>query len=153
MNPPLGRLLMVTGLPGAGKSWLIDDRLRQTVTGLCVHDFHGNAIDHSPAVKKSRHYVALVEALKAGHDCVIADIEFCRPSRRDVVVETLRTELPLLNVEYHCLRNQPERCIRNVIARNRHGADEEWSKVERLSREYVLPVGAIEYDVMGNRCP
>ena len=30
---------------------------------------------------------------------------------------------------------------------------EERSKVERLSREYVLPVGAIEYDVMGNRCP
>ena len=152
IEPRHGRLLMVTGLPGAGKSWLIDNRLRQVVTGLCIHDFHGDAIDHSPTVRKSRHYVALVEALRAGHDCVIADIEFCHQSRRDVVVETLRTEFPLLEVEYHCLRNQPDRCIRNVLARSRNSADEERSKIEQLSRQYVLPVGAIEYDVTEKQC-
>src|SRR5437773_11175869 len=148
MHPGHGRLLMVTGLPGAGKSWLTDNRVRQLVTGLCIHDFHGDAIDHSPAVKKSRHCVALVEALKVGHDCVIADIEFCRPSRRDAVVEALRTEIPLLNVEYHCLRNQPDRCIRNLIARGRQSTVEERGKREGLSRHYVLRVAAIEYDVL-----
>jgi len=153
MNMALGRLLIVTGLPGAGKSWLIDNQLRPTVTGLCIHDFHGNAINDSVAVKKSRHYAALVEALKAGHDCVIADIEFCRSSRRDAVVETLRREFPSLAVKYHCLRNQPDRGIRNVIARRRHCEDEERRKVDQLSREYVLPIGAIEYDVVENRGP
>jgi predicted kinase len=150
MNPPLGRLLLVIGLPGAGKSWLIDNRLRQKVTGLCVHDFHGNAIDDSPAVKNSRHYLALVEALKAGHDCVIADIEFCRPGRRDAVVKILRTEFPALAIEYHCLRNQPDRCIRNIRARSRQNEGEECSKVKELSQEYILPIGAIEYDVTEN---
>jgi hypothetical protein len=91
--------------------------------------------------------VALVEALKAGHDCVIADIEFCRPRRRDVVVKTLQAELVGLEIEYHCLRNQPELCIRNVVARQRRGADEERRKILELSREYVLPTGAFEYDV------
>ena len=148
MNWPLGRLLIVTGLPGAGKSWLINNQLRQRVTGLCIHDFHGKAIDDSPAVKMSRHYVALVEALKAGHDCIIADIEFCRASRRDVVVDTLQAELPGLVFEFHCIRNQPERCIKNVMARGRHSEVEERVKIEELSRVYIIPKGAIEYDVI-----
>jgi hypothetical protein len=150
MNQPLGRLLIVTGLPGAGKSHLIESGLRQRVTGLCIHDFHGNAIDDSPEVRKSRHFLALVEALKAGHDCIIADIEFCRRSRREVVVRTLQSELPSLNVEYHSLRNQPDRCIRNVIDRDRAGKAEECDKIRMLSQEYVLPMGAIEYDVIDN---
>jgi hypothetical protein len=91
-----------------------------------------------------------VEALRAGHDCIIADIEFCRRSRREVVVETLRAEFPYLAVEYHSMRNQPDRCIRNVIDRGRQSEDEERAKIEMLSREYVLPIGAIEYDVMEN---
>jgi hypothetical protein len=147
-NQHLGRLLIVTGLPGAGKSWLISNHLRQIVTGLCVHDFHGNAIDDSPAVKNSRHYVALVAGLKAGHDCIIADIEFCRTSRRDALVETLRAEIQALDIAYHCFRNQPDRCIHNILARARNSVAEECRKVELLSREYTLPDGAIEYDVV-----
>jgi hypothetical protein len=46
-----------------------------------------------PAVKKSCQKAALVEAFKAGLDCVIADIELCHPSLRNAVMETLRTEL------------------------------------------------------------
>jgi predicted kinase len=144
----VGRLLVVVGLPGAGKSWLIDNRLRQTITGLCIHDFHGDAINNSSAVKNSRHYVPLVKSLRAGRDCIIADIEFCRPTRRDAAVDTLRREFPSLIIEYHCVRNQPDRCIRNIIARGRQSESEERRKVGDLSREYVLPMGAIEYDVV-----
>ena len=150
MHLALGRLLIVTGLPGAGKSWLIDNQLRQTVTGLCVHDFHGDAFDHSPEVEKSRHYTALLAALRAGHHCVISDIEFCRPSRRDALVKVLRTSFPSLSIEYHCFRNQPDRCLRNVIARGRNSKDDECRKIVQLSKEYVMPVGAIEHDVVEN---
>jgi len=153
VNILAGQLLIVTGLPGAGKSWLIDNRLRQRVTGLCIHDFHGNSVNNSSAVKKSRHYAALVEALRAGHDCVVADIEFCRSSRRDAVIETLRIEFLCLAVEFHCFRNQPDRCIKNVVARHRDSVDEELRKVRQLSQEYVLPTGAIEYDVWTNDLP
>ena len=147
MKSGLGRLLVVIGLPGAGKSSLIDHRLRQTVTGLCVHDFHADAVDNSPAVRKSRHFSALVEAMKAGHACIIADIEFCRSCRREEVERNLRVELPLLEFEYHCFKNQPGRCVENVRARNRSSADEECRKIEELSKHYVLPSGAVEYDV------
>lgn len=143
----IGRLLVVVGLPGSGKSRLIDERLGQTVTGLRVHDFHADAIDGSPEVKKSRHYIPLVQKLKAGHDCVIADIEFCRPGRRDAFVRTLQEALPGLEVEFHCLRNQPDRCIRNVLSRCRKSVDEERRKILELSNDYTLPAGAIEYDV------
>lgn len=147
MKLPLGRLFMVIGLPGAGKSSLIDHKLRQTVTGLCIHDFHDNAIGDSHEVKKSRHFLALVEALKAGHNSIISDIEFCRPLRREQVVTTLREELPLLEVEYHCFRNQPDLCVENVKARKSSSVEEELRKLKELSKEYVLPSGAIEYDV------
>lgn len=147
MNTSFGKLFIVIGLPGAGKSWLISNQLRQKISGLCVHDFHGNAFDHSSLVTKSRHYVAVLEALKAGHDCVIADIEFCRPTRRDIVARTFQAELPGLEINYHCLRNQPDRCRKNVLKRNRKNANEECGKIVELSKEYVLPPGATEYEV------
>ncbi len=147
MNPSQGKLLIVIGLPGSGKSYLISNMLRQEVTGICVHDFHGNAIDDSPEMMKSRHYVALVEALKVGHDCIIADIEFCRSVRREIAAHTLQSELPGLKIEYHCLRNQPERCMKNAAIRNRRNVDEERRKIEDLSKVYVIPLGAKEYDV------
>lgn len=147
MNTKSVRLLIVTGLPGSGKSHLIKTKLRNNVTGLCVEDFHANAIDHSPAVEKSRHFTALQEALRAGHDCIIADIEFCHRERREVVAYTFKSVLPEIEIEYHCLRNQLERCKSNIERRGRNGLQEEKRKAEALSKIYEIPNGAIEYDV------
>ena len=147
MTSKLVRLLIVVGLPGAGKSRLIDTKLRQTVTGLCVHDFHGNAFDDSSEVTKSRHFMAISEALRAGHDCIVADIEFCRRDRREIVVQTFKAWVLGLKIEYHCLKNQLERCQKNIENRNRSSAQEEKRKAEELSIVYEIPDEAIEYDV------
>jgi hypothetical protein len=57
MNP--GKLTVVVGLPGSGKSTLVKER-RCGVTGLCIEDFHANAYQDSPLVENSRHYRALI---------------------------------------------------------------------------------------------
>ena len=147
MNGKTGRLLIVTGLPGAGKTHRINNIIRQQITGLCIHDFHADAIGHSPEVKNSRHFIAAIEALMSGHDCVIADIEFCHTERRDAVAETFQSDIPGIEIEYHCLKNQLQRCISNIKKRSRHNMPEEIEKAEILSKVYEIPAGAIEHDV------
>jgi hypothetical protein len=55
-----GKLTVIVGLPGSGKSRLINE-MRPGVTGLCIHDFHANALGDSPLVENSKHYCALIE--------------------------------------------------------------------------------------------
>jgi hypothetical protein len=147
----ISKLLVLSGLPGSGKSELLRSGKFPRVTGLRVHDFHHKAINNSPLPKDSRHFRAVVEALKAGHDCIIADVEFCREVRRNAVVEAIRDEVPEVLVEFHCFRNQPDRCKANVRRRGRAGVEEELRKVDEISSVYEIPANAVEYDVFEPR--
>lgn len=149
----IGKLLMVIGLPDAGMTHLIEKKLQPRITGVLVHDFHGNAIDHSSLPRNSRHYDALIESLRNGNDCLIADIEFCRPRRRKAVIEAVIEEFPEVKIEYHCFKNQPERCKTNARRRGRKGVDEEIAKIEKISEDYEIPAEAIEYDVYEGPVP
>jgi hypothetical protein len=140
-------LKIVMGLPGSGKSHLIEQTLKASVDGPCVHDFHANAIDDSPAPQKSRHYREVVDALNAGASCVIADIAFCRPPRLEAVVGAIRSEVPAFEVEYHCFENQHERCKRNAARRGRESLERELQLIEELSKSYQIPEGARLYEV------
>lgn len=136
----LGTLIIVVGLPGAGKSTKLHE-FRSSNTGLSIEDFHGNAFGDSPAVKDSRHYRALLEALRAGHSCVIADIEFCDPHRRDCLQQTIVAELPNVQIEWIYFENAPEKCDRNIRLRNRQRVDKDLRALVDVAGRYVIPDG------------
>ena len=140
-------LKIVLGLPGSGKSHLIEQTLKASVDGPCVHDFHANAIGDSPAPQKSRHYREVLAALRSGASCVIADIAFCRPHRLEAVVAEIRSEVSDFEIEYHCFKNQPERCKRNAARRGRGSLKRELQLIEEFSGSYQIPDEANLYDV------
>jgi tetratricopeptide (TPR) repeat protein len=139
MNP--GNLIVVVGLPGAGKSTLLK-KIRRSITGICVHDFHANAMNDLTNVPSSRHFRALVEALVAGHDCAIADIAFCVQERRDNLCVVISKEIPETKIEFKFLEKSFEKCERNIRYRNPYNPEPALKKLRDFYPQYVIPKDA-----------
>ena len=142
---PIGELTIVAGLPGSGKSEGLDF-WRRRITGLVVHDFHKDAHKNSPAVRDSLHFQAVVEALKAGHDCIIADIRFCETPRRQAIETEFRKE-GFADFRYVFFENAPEKCEANIIRRNSEHRDSELRKLKELTVAYQIPEGTATWPV------
>jgi len=147
-----GKLTVVVGLPGAGKSALVTEK-RCAVTGLCIEDFHADAIGDSPLIENSRHYRALIEAIRAGHDCVIADIAFCDPQRRDSLHGAVARQIPGVQWEWIYFENAPEKCKRNILRRNRQSLSSDLEALDRLVRLYRIPDGVAPRPIREIRDP
>jgi predicted kinase len=79
----MAKLIIVVGLPGAGKSYYLDNHteVRSLARDHVVHDFHSGAIGDLSAPEMSQHFQRLVLALHHGEDCAIADVALCRGDR------------------------------------------------------------------------
>jgi energy-coupling factor transporter ATP-binding protein EcfA2 len=135
-----GKLIVIVGLPGSGKSTLIEE-MQPLVTGLCVHDFHANAVGDSSLVDRSRYYHAVIDHIRAGNDCVIADIAFCEPPRRASLCEAFLREIPNLVLDWIYFENAPEKCERNVRRRERQSICNDLRELFRLAPLYRIPYG------------
>lgn len=68
------RLGVVTGLPGSGKSWLIENHLLPSGNTSCnFDDFHANSKGNSNEIQKARRYEDLLNKLGS------PQTEFCVP--------------------------------------------------------------------------
>jgi predicted kinase len=135
-----GRLTVVVGLPGAGKSTLVN-AMRSSVSGLCCEDFHANALHDSPLVENSRHYNALLEDIRTGLDCVIADIAFCDPKRRANLQQVINRQIPNSRVEWIYFENAPDKCRRNIERRARERLRDDLDALEKFQLLYRIPDG------------
>jgi adenylate kinase family enzyme len=134
----IGNLTILVGLPGAGKSTEAK-KIRQSITGLCIEDFHACAINNSHAVKDSRHYIKLIETLQSGHDCVIADIAFCVPERRKALEDTIRNDIPKVLMKYIYFENDPAKCERNIRIRTQRKLEKTLEALKEFTPKYVIP--------------
>jgi predicted kinase len=133
-----GKLTIIIGLPGAGKSTQIK-QLRQSVSGICVEDFHGNAFEDSGDVKNSRHFFALIEALRSGRDCIIADIAFCEPQRLNKLKEVVKEWIPAVTFEEIYFENDPVKCKRNIQLRAAEKVAKDLANLDEFSKKYFIP--------------
>lgn len=138
----MAKVTVVVGLPGSGKSHLIRE-LASTHPGICVEDFHANAIGNSPHVTASRHYCDLVRCLKEGKDCAVADIAFTDRPRRDELQFVIRSLVPGVEFEWVWFENDVEQCIANIQRRDRDGKDREADMARHFGRLYAIPDGAV----------
>jgi dephospho-CoA kinase len=131
---------VVVGLPGAGKSTLVN-AMRSSITGVCCEDFHANAFQNSPLVEDSRHYDALLQDIRAGSDCVIADIAFCDPKRRANLQQAIDRQISNSRIEWIYFENAPEKCRRNIARRARARLGDDLAALEKFARLYSIPDG------------
>jgi len=139
---------ILIGLPGSGKTTLLDGPSADHPWGKPFDDFHGGAIDDSPAFAKSKHYISLKEELSSGRNCLISDIEYCRDNRlmdAEQGLLAISRELGIrLEIKRVYFENNPVACRHNVVHRySRHYIDE-LKKIDELSTAYKCPTeGAI----------
>ena len=141
------QLLLVTGLPGCGKTTYLESLEREG--WMKFDDFKADAINNSPQFCHSRHYQALRLAIREGSKCVVADIDFCNPERRQQAEFILRQDLPTVRFTWHFFENSPERCEANIRQRKRPSLYEDLRKLRGYSRVYSIPLGSPMLPVLG----
>jgi tRNA uridine 5-carbamoylmethylation protein Kti12 len=145
----MAKLIVIAGLPGSGKSHRIR-AVKDKFAGICVEDFHANAINHSPKFEHSRHYTDLISSLSNSKDCLIADIAYCESDRRLEVERTVRREIPNVVIEWEFFENAPVKCEDNCRRRNRSSLPREIELIRDLSQKYLIPEGALVLSVFQN---
>ena len=133
------QLLLVAGLPGCGKTGYL--RRLETEGWRIFDDFKANARQDSSHFAASRHYDSLIQDLRDGRRCVVADIDFCRESARAEAEHVLRRALPDVVFAWQFFENHPERCAFNIRRRNRHSIEADLRKLEEFASVYSVPEG------------
>jgi hypothetical protein len=131
-------LTVVVGLPGSGKSRLLD-RLRAACPGVVADDYHAAAHGGSPEVTDSRHYPALIAALRAGLDFYVADIAFTDSGRRLELDRVVRADVAGVVIEWVFFANDLGACLANVRRRGRESRAEEEEMAQWLAPRYFVP--------------
>lgn len=145
-----GRLTIIVGLPGSGKSHLLQE-FQRAVPGLIADDYMARSLGDRPGFEYSRYRTCLVEALSIGKDCAVSDITFCRAERRDEFAQSIGREVPGVQIRWIFFEKRPDLCKQNVIRRAREAAEREKRNIDELSAVYSVPEGADVRSVYSDR--
>ncbi len=113
------KIILIVGLPGSGKSHLIQDRFSNKEKYIVFDDVQGRAVLDCPNFCFSRHYPKIIAELKLGEkDVVISDISFCEEPKFSNTKEILRWWIGDSNLDYEIqpifFENSPEDCLANL---------------------------------------
>lgn len=142
---PKPEVLFVAGLPGSGKTPYL---MRLQADGwVTFDDYQANARDNSPRFRAGRRYRELVQALRDGKKCVVADMKFCRPEDRREARNNLEEDVPGLCVRCEFFENDPKQCAEN-IHRSERSPGPRLAKLAEFAPEYSPPRGATFLPIM-----
>jgi Ni2+-binding GTPase involved in maturation of urease and hydrogenase len=145
----MAKLHIVVGLPGSGKTRLIEEMM-SAIPGICADDYMEDSINQSTLFTDSRHYGRLLKDLRAGKDCLIADIVFCNTAYRKRVAQIMEGNVPDVTIKWLFFENAPETCKTNANRRNSHRLTEELKYIDLLSPNYRIPDGVAVIKVYQN---
>ncbi len=99
------KVIFILGLAGSGKTYWAK-RLEKEAS---AEIFEGTAGE-----EKEKLLRAMVQRLNDGKNCVVEEIAYCLPSRRETIVETLCSSVSDIEIEWICFENNLESANWNV---------------------------------------
>ena len=133
-------ILLVAGLPGSGKTMYLSRLGRD---GWSVFDdFKANARADSKEFRNAEKFDELIESLRRGLRCVVADIDFCDRNSRDEAESVLSKEVPESEICWCYFAHDADACRRNINRRNRSSQKSELMNLTKYSSLYSIPDGA-----------
>jgi len=134
------KVLLIAGLPGSGKTTYLCELRRD---GWLVFDnFKSHAIDDCSAFRKSRNFLTLIQALRSGVKCVVADVDFCRTESRAEADSVLRAEVPGIEINWLYFSHDRQASKANIMRRNKPALKRDLMHLKDLSPCYRIPWGA-----------
>lgn len=132
-------VLLIAGLPGSGKT----PRLTQLQSEgwTTFDDYQANAHNNSPHFRAGRRYGELVQALREGKKCAVADMKLCRPEDRAEASDNLLEDVADLEIRWEFFANDPQQCADN-ICRNARPRQPRLAKLAEFASQYSPPPGA-----------
>ena len=132
-----GQILFVAGLPGSGKTTLLSGLEKEG--WLIFDDFKAGAFFDSPKLRNARRYSDLLKSLKAGGNCVVADIDFCNNVPRAEAKSVILTEVPDLALNWLFFAPDVNACLVNIERQNRPSKAAHIEALYKYARLYVVP--------------
>ena len=91
---------------------------------------------------RSPYFARLLDALRAGKRCIVADIDFTRTEARADATRALGAMAPTLQPTWTFFANDPVQCRVNVLASARESNHIRLFEIDVRSPEYQIPAGA-----------
>ncbi len=128
----MAKVTFIVGLCGSGKSTLVQEM--QRAGPVKVFD---DGFADSPAKRRE-----LIENLRLGKECVVADIPYCLEGYRRCIELIIREELPDIEINWIWFENSLAKANQNVLKRQDGRDTEALLRINsRVSPQYTIPPG------------
>lgn len=134
-------IIFIVGLPGSGKSTLIQNEYAEETVFAVFDDVKGNAVLDCGNFTYSQHYPDIIIEMKDGSkNIVISDISFCEYEKFNQARQILNWWI----TKYHCdykmksviFKNKPEKCIRNITRGSNRNNQKRIEMVKAFSKNF-----------------
>lgn len=134
-------IIIIVGLPGSGKSYLIKQRFSDNTKYIVFDDFKAGAVLDCSNFCFSRDYPEIIRQIKLGEKhIVIADIDFCTNESHLEAKRILEWWIKNLRLNYKVksifLKNDPEKCKKNLMKDSNRNIENRISMIEKYTQFY-----------------
>lgn len=140
---PAPLVKLVFGLPGAGKTTWFQSVRRDQPPAAIFDDFMKDSLGGRPGFANSQHWPVVEECLARGAPTYLCDIELCRRSAQEDLVQELLRRRPEARYQWIHVATPLETCLGRIASRARGSASAEMEKARQLAQRLHVPAGAI----------
>lgn len=133
------KLVIVVGLPGAGKTTYMESLERKGEIAVFYDDYQADAPEKAKSPYLSRYYSQMVAELKRGKTVAASDIRYCVQKELNALIASVISAVPETVFDIRYFKNDPDKCRANVIKRNRKSTDWEFKLIDEYSPQYDPP--------------
>ena len=139
-------IIFVGGLPGSGKSHILEEFRKG---GWKIYDdFQAGAYENWSHFSNASAYAELMEDLKLGRKCAVADIRFVCSEYRAGAEHAIQDSAGLIAVDWRIYENNPEQCSKNVLRTpDSRSPAPRLEKIREFTTKHSVPEGVVSIPV------